>query len=282
MSMTEIVETIQALSPLTDNAAHVLVVDDEEAFLRLTSALLRRAGYECTCVLDGAAAKDRLRERNYDLLVADIHMPGNTELELIRELPQINEAIPVILVTGYPSVESAVQSVQLPVIAYLVKPFTNEEFISQVQVALERGRLHKAVSRMRRRLQDWRNDLDQLTTATAWPSPLSSSGTVKTIQLLTLRNVAGALGDLKMLPEALPHLSSPPLPEAAAQLSPREREILQSLLTQHRVALVARHLRISPYTVRNHLKSIFRKLGVHSQSELLDQLHQAAQTKKTP
>ncbi len=55
-------------------------------------------------------------------------------------------------------------------------------------------------------------------------------------------------------------------------LSPREREILQSLLIGHRVTMIAKSLHISQSTVRNHLKSIFRKLDVSSQSELLDKL----------
>jgi DNA-binding NarL/FixJ family response regulator len=257
-----------------DEARHLLLVDDEEAFLHMTAAILRRAGYTCACAQNTTLAQELLHDGDYDLLIADIHMPGNAELELVRNLPQRAEGIPVILVTGYPSFGSAVQSVRLPVVAYLVKPFTNDELISQVRLAVERGQLRRTILQMKQRLQDWRHNLDQLADAASGVSSLPSASTAETLQLLTLRNIAGTLRDLRLLPS--PSAKEPSLPKSAVPLSRREQEILQSLLTHHRVSLIARYLHISPYTVRNHLKSIFRKLGVHSQSELLEQLQQTA------
>jgi len=253
---------------------HILLVDDEEAFLRLSSAMLRQAGYQSTCVRESAQAKELLRSGNYDLLVADIRMPGNTELELVRELPQLAEGLPVILVTGYPSIETAMASVQLPVISYLPKPFTYEEFITQVRLALERGRLRRTITHLQQRLQVWKQDLEHFADAATVTRSLDASDTTETLQLLTLSNIVGTLQDLQRFSEPSPRSTDPLLSEFTAPLSRREREILHSLLTHHRVSLIARHLQISPHTVRNHLKSIFRKLGVHSQSELLGQLRQ--------
>ena len=96
----------------------ILIADDEETFRSSTADLLRRDGYECNCVPDAGEAVKELREGSYDLLIADIHMPGNPELELVREIPVIAEGMPVLLVTGYPSANSAIEAIKLNVTAF--------------------------------------------------------------------------------------------------------------------------------------------------------------------
>lgn len=85
----------------------------------------------------------------------------------------------------------------------------------------------------------------------------------------SLRRIANELGRLGMIPAAnggmAPRASLPELD----RLSPRETEVLEQLLTGHRVTSIADELEVSEHTVRNHLKSMFRKLGVHSQAELV-------------
>jgi PAS domain S-box-containing protein len=120
------------------SAGRLLLVDDEETFLRSTAALLRREGYECVCASDAATAAKLLREDGYDVLITDIKMPGNIDLELVRELPHIATGVPVILVTGYPSLQTATAAVQLSVVAYLVKPFDFSELLANVRSALAR------------------------------------------------------------------------------------------------------------------------------------------------
>ncbi|MCI0692942.1 response regulator [candidate division KSB1 bacterium] len=63
-----------------------------------------------------------LGKNRYDLLIADIKMPGNDELEFIEEPPAIAEGLPVILVTGYPSLNTAIKSTRLHVAGYMMKP----------------------------------------------------------------------------------------------------------------------------------------------------------------
>jgi len=114
----------------------ILIADDEESFLYSTADILRREGYECSCASDARAAMEMLKEESYDLLIADIKMQGNSDLEFIKNLPQIAEGLPVILVTGYPSLNSAIESIQLPVVAYLVKPFELNDLLVRVKDAV--------------------------------------------------------------------------------------------------------------------------------------------------
>lgn len=109
-----------------------MLADDEETFLYSTCELLRRSGFRCDRAPNAATAAALLREQKYDLLIADVKMPGNAELELIRELPQLARNLPVILVTGYPPIDSAAVEMRLPVMAYLIKPFDFSELLEMV------------------------------------------------------------------------------------------------------------------------------------------------------
>jgi CheY-like chemotaxis protein len=144
------------------NKGVILIADDEQEFLVSSSALLRSQGYECDCVKDSQAAVNRLRERQYDLLIADIEMPGNQNLSLIRNVPQITKGLPVIIVTGHPSIQTAAQSVQLAVSAYLLKPIDPDDLFSAVEQAVGRFRAYQVVSRHWRRLQENSQDMQYL------------------------------------------------------------------------------------------------------------------------
>jgi CheY-like chemotaxis protein len=180
----------------------ILIADDEETFLNSMADLLRQAGYQCDCAPNAIVAPELLRHANYDLLIADIRMEGNFELEFIRALPQLAEGMPVILVTGYPSLRSAIQSLQLPVAAYLVKPFEFEELLVQVQISVKNYQFCRALRDNRKRLVSWSEDLkgieeeQNIMPRGGFPSPIDDFLT------LTFQNIAGALFDLKHLTES--------------------------------------------------------------------------------
>jgi DNA-binding response OmpR family regulator len=194
------------------NAGHegrILIADDEEIFLESTADLLRREGFHCDCVPDADAAIARLKAEQYDLLIADIKMPGNPELELVHKLPELAPGLPVIIVTGYPSLRSAIQSVQLPVVAYLIKPIALDELLEHVRSHMERFRAYRAVRTAQDRLQDWYEDLARLEQVLRRP-PLGEEGAIPVESFLsvTLRNIVGSLGDLQRLVEGVIHSRS--------------------------------------------------------------------------
>src|SRR5262245_43162642 len=91
----------------------VLIADDDAAFRMATRAYLRQNGYECEVAPDGTVAGDLLRSLEIDLLISDINMPGNRGLEFIETIPQVAAGLPVILLTGHPSPQSAARSERL-------------------------------------------------------------------------------------------------------------------------------------------------------------------------
>ena len=118
-------------------AAHrVLVADDEESIRELLARTLALAEYDVETVGDARAALDRLRQADYDLLIADLRMPGMDGLLLIREARRMHPTLPVIIITGYSSEASAIEAVNLGVVGYLVKPFRVPQVLSAVARAL--------------------------------------------------------------------------------------------------------------------------------------------------
>jgi CheY-like chemotaxis protein len=177
----------------------ILIADDEETFLISTADLLRIEGYKCDCTSNSIEAVEKLQSVEYDLLIADIKMQGNFELELIQYLPQIVQYLPVILVTGYPSMKSAIQSIELPVMAYLVKPIDFGELLEKVRISTQNSRLVKTVKDIRKRLQQWNEDLKAIEEIVNIMPQNESSMHVETFINLTFHNIIGAILDLKHL-----------------------------------------------------------------------------------
>ena len=119
-----------------DKQSRILIADDEVTFLEATAELLRNRGFICDCATDSNSAREFLEKEKYDLLISDINMPGNRYLEFIREQSEADEILPVILVTGYPSLESAANASDLNVINYLLKPVDIEDLLHWINFGL--------------------------------------------------------------------------------------------------------------------------------------------------
>ena len=182
---------------------NILIADDDEAFRIATKAFLRRQGFDCESAKDGSGAIEMLRNSPFDLLISDINMPGNVSLELVEKLPEIAAALPVILLTGHPSVQSAARSVRLQVVAYLVKPCDANDLLSLAEQAIANYRAYRAVSSNRLKLETWARDLRQIEEVMQ-KTPVGASNTTTEAYLnLTLSNILSLLLDLKSFTEAL-------------------------------------------------------------------------------
>lgn len=119
----------------------LLLADDEPLYLQTTSQLLQKAGYDCTCVTDAEAAITALRTQPFDLVLTDLNMPGNLKLELLRASRQDWPKIPLMVVTGVPSLPTAIESVRLGIAEYLIKPVKFEALLQSIQrlLAEQRG-----------------------------------------------------------------------------------------------------------------------------------------------
>ncbi len=114
----------------------ILVADDESAIRELLSKTLALAEYDVETAPDGRAALERLRLGHYDLLIADLKMPGMDGLTLIREAKRLNADLPVIIITGFSTESSAIEAVNMGVAGYLTKPFRVPQVLAAAARAL--------------------------------------------------------------------------------------------------------------------------------------------------
>ncbi len=117
----------------------ILIADDEPLFLQTTGELLAKAGYECVCVADASAALNALRRERFDLVLSDLNMPGNAQLELLREGRAQWPAVPLIVITGVPSLPTAIESLRLGIADYLLKPVSYRDLLSSIRRTLGRS-----------------------------------------------------------------------------------------------------------------------------------------------
>ena len=125
-----------AAAPVRNSRQRVLVVDDEASIRDLLSKTLALAEYDVDTAPDGTAALDRMRAFGYDLLIADLKMPGMDGLTLIRQAKRIKVDLPVIIITGFSTESSAIEAVNLGVAGYLTKPFRVPQVLAAAAKAL--------------------------------------------------------------------------------------------------------------------------------------------------
>jgi len=119
----------------------VMVVDDKELMRDSVGTVLARRGHRIVAAPGGAAALDRLSERGVDAVVTDLQMPGMDGLELLAEIRRLDETLPVIFMTAYGTVETAVRALKNGAFDYVTKPFTGDELALTVERAIEHVRL---------------------------------------------------------------------------------------------------------------------------------------------
>lgn len=119
----------------------VLVVDDKEMLRDSVGATLQRAGYAIVTADSGQSALELIARRRPECVVTDLKMPGMTGLELLEHVRGIDDGLPVVVMTAFGAVDTAVQAVKLGAFDYITKPFEGDELIVAVKRAIEHARL---------------------------------------------------------------------------------------------------------------------------------------------
>ncbi len=120
--------------------AHILVVDDEGAIRYSISKTLQRLGYQVHTAETGEEALEMMQRQEYDVVLTDIRMPGLSGVELLARIKEQAPDAVVILLTGYASLETAIESLRLGAHDYLVKPSSSQDIRNSVAEGLERAR----------------------------------------------------------------------------------------------------------------------------------------------
>jgi two-component system, OmpR family, phosphate regulon response regulator OmpR len=131
--------SVQRREPLSDNAAHILVVDDDQRIRDLIARFLFEAGYRVSTAADAKGARAAMRGLSFDLVILDVMMPGESGLELARDLKQISQ-VPICMLTALADPEQRIAGLEAGVDDYVGKPFEPRELLLRIQNILRRGK----------------------------------------------------------------------------------------------------------------------------------------------
>lgn len=140
---------------------NILIVDDEEAVLDLLDDVLTEEGYAVTAVASGREALAKARENPYDLLVADLKMPDVDGMQVIKTAKALHPETEVIIVTGYGSLDSAVEAMRREVYDYITKPVPMDRIRTSARNALSKQALARENQELVRQLQAHQAELEE-------------------------------------------------------------------------------------------------------------------------
>lgn len=117
---------------------NILVVDDEEIITKTLQKLLKKEGYDVDVAKSGKEALEKIKQKDYNLLIVDVRMPEIDGIETIKKirdyLKQSNKKqIPEVVITGYADIDKYQEGMELEVADYLSKPFDNQDFLNIVK-----------------------------------------------------------------------------------------------------------------------------------------------------
>ena len=145
---------------VNEDDARILVVDDEGAIRYSISKTLQRVGYQVHTAASGEEALDLMKRQDYDVVLTDIRMPGLSGVDLLAKIKERAPDAVVILLTGYASLETAIESLRLGAHDYLVKPSSSQDIRNSVSEGVERAR---NMRHRRALLRSIRDNVEELT-----------------------------------------------------------------------------------------------------------------------
>ncbi len=202
----------------------ILLADDEPEFLESTATLLAQEGYRCDTAVSAEDGRENLRTSAYDLLISDVMLPGNDGLEFVREASQMQPGLPIVLVTGYPSLDTAIEAVRLPVSAYLTKPIPWADLREEVRTALECSRSYGMLANVCHSLQSTLEKVRQLQASLVAPRKDASDESARGLLDMAMNDLICAAHTLHRL-----HVATAP-PEEQRTLCDRVGCARQHLL----------------------------------------------------
>lgn len=147
---------------------NILVIDDEQVMRDGCKRILSKRGWGVVLARDGQEGLDYLKKNHFDIMLLDLKMPGLSGMEVLGEVNRIDPNVLVIIITGYATVESAVEAMKIGAYDFISKPFSPDQLIIVVNRALEKKRLEQEAELLRREreksLQDIATEKSKIST----------------------------------------------------------------------------------------------------------------------
>ncbi|MFM8322228.1 MAG: response regulator transcription factor [Chloroflexota bacterium] len=149
----------------------VLIIDDEAALRSTLARVLQSGGCDTAGAADGRQALQQVEAGPFDLVYLDLHLPDMDGIQILSELRRRAPDLPVILLTGFGSLQTAVEALRLGATDYLLKPFDPEVLLARTRVVLTEQRLERRRSELRRQIAALQAELAALDRPAAPPGP---------------------------------------------------------------------------------------------------------------
>ncbi len=120
---------------------NILVIDDEDSMCNFMDIMLSKEGYKVETATSGHDAISLLKNKNYDLVIADLHMPEMTGIEVLSEVKKFKDDQDFIVMTAYASVDTAIEAMKQGAVDYITKPFK----VDEIKIAIEKSLSHKTL-----------------------------------------------------------------------------------------------------------------------------------------
>ncbi len=132
----------------------VLVVDDEAVIREGVKRILENSGFQVEICASGRLALEMVQEKDFDLVITDLKMPGMGGMEVLKTIKILQPEVPVVIITGYSTVDTAVEAMKNGAIDYVAKPFTPEALLEKVAKAMEQKAVFLDEIYLRKELRD--------------------------------------------------------------------------------------------------------------------------------
>ena len=134
--------------------ANILVIDDEDSMCNFLEIMLKKEGYSVETASDGFSAIDLLKDKNYDLVISDMNMPGMTGLDVLQEVKSFKSEQDFIVMTAFATVDSAIEAMKMGASDYITKPFKVDEIKLTIEKSINRKQLVIENQDLKKQLQD--------------------------------------------------------------------------------------------------------------------------------
>jgi ActR/RegA family two-component response regulator len=186
----------------------ILLTNCDEAFIHAATNILHHAGCRCDSAIDVGETVNAIATMEYDTMILDAGMPDNPWQQYVRAISETAPGMPIILVTGHPTIETAIDAVHLPVAAYLIKPINFDKLLTLTQQSVVRSRLYRMVTDVRTRIKQWDTEVGGLESILREPLSDNIAGLLRSLLTTTFDGIAKSMVDLRRVVDILANVHS--------------------------------------------------------------------------
>jgi DNA-binding NtrC family response regulator len=145
----------------SEDRHRLLIVEDDQVLREMLEHYLKTDGFTVDVAVNGQEGYDKHKQSGYDLIITDLNMPQMTGIELVQKIRDYDEFVEFIIITGYATLESAVEAIKIGAFDYIVKPFKLDELHVAVKNACDKITLKKANRELLEKLKGFHEEIDR-------------------------------------------------------------------------------------------------------------------------